>query len=71
MTHQNFTLHRANSAMDTFAGSLVGSIRVCRRLLTSPFVAVAKGLVAIPGAIGNAAGMAYVDPFMPSGKRPK
>jgi len=71
MTHLNPTQHRTNSAPNTLARSLIGWMRFCLRLLVSIPVAIAKAVIALSGAIGSAAGMAYVDPFTPNGKHPK
>lgn len=68
MTQQNPRQHRTNSAPNTLGGSPMGWTRSCLRFLVSIPVAIAKGVIVLSGAIGNAAGMAYVDPFMSNGR---
>jgi hypothetical protein len=68
MTHLNPTLHRTNPFPRPHARSLIGGSRLCLRLLVSIPVAIAKGVMTLSCAIGNAVEMAYVDPFMPNRK---
>jgi hypothetical protein len=68
MTNLNPTQHRPNFVTNIVAGWLIGWVLFCLKLLALIPLAVAKGVVALSGEIGNAAGMAYVDPFMSNRK---
>ncbi len=68
MTYLNPTQHKTNTLPGTIAASLIGWSRLCLRVLMRIPVAVVKAVIGVSGAIGNAAEMAYVDPFRSNGK---
>ena len=69
MTNPTPTQVSSYTAQSTPAQLVHAWTRFCLRLLLSIPIALAKGVIEIAHAIGKAAEMTYVDPFMPNRKR--
>jgi len=68
MIHLIPTQHEKNFARSPPAELIISRTRFCLGLLMSIPVALAKGVISLSEAIGSAARMAYVDPYMPNRK---